>query len=180
MTELKAADMQPLTNLERIALPASLESIEDKSFADAKNLHWADFTECDSTMVVDELRNGGLRNKGLTENTLCYMPEPYGQTQEVNVIVDNTASTYRLVDGQDYDVPYAFKADKVENARTLTKSAAPYTICLPYDLNIPTGTKAYKMSGRSDNELIFTVRPVSRHSVPICWRTARLVPAPSA
>ena len=156
VTELKAADMQPLTNLERIALPASLESIEDKSFADAKNLHWADFTECDSTMVVDELRNGGLRNKGFSENTLCYMPKQYGQTDEVNVIVNNATTTYRLVDALDYDVPYAFKAQKVENTRTLTKSAAPYTICLPYDLNIPTGAKAYKMSGRSDNELIFT------------------------
>ena len=133
VTELKAADMKPLTNLERIAMPTSLESIEDNSFADAKNMRWADFMMCDSTMVVDDLRGGGLRNKGFSENTLCYMPKQYGQTDEVNVIVNNATNT-----------------------RTLTKSAAPYTICLPYDLNIPTGAKAYKMSGRSDNELIFT------------------------
>ena len=156
VSELKAADMKPLTNLERIAMPTSLESIEDNSFADATNLRWADFMMCDSTMVVDDLRGGGLRNKGFSENTLCYMPKQYGQTDEVNVIVDNATMTYRLVDALDYDVPYAFKAQKVENTRTLTKSAAPYTICLPYDLNIPTGAKAYKMSGRSDNELIFT------------------------
>lgn len=156
VSELKAADMKPLTNLERIAMPTSLESIEDNSFADATNLRWADFKSCDSTMVVDNLRGGGLRNKGFSENTLCYMPKQYGQTDEVNVIVDNATTTYRLVDRLDYDVPYGFKADKVENTRTLTKSAAPYTICLPYDLNIPTGAKAYKMSGRSDNELIFT------------------------
>jgi len=137
-------------------MPTSLESIEDNSFADATNLRWADFKSCDSTMVVDNLRSGGLRNKGFSENTLCYMPKQYGQTDEVNVIVDNATTTYRLVDRLDYDVPYGFKADKVENTRTLAKSAAPYTICLPYDLNIPTGAKAYKMSGRSDNELIFT------------------------
>ena len=84
------------------------------------------------------------------------MPKQYGQTDEVNVIVDNATTTYRLVDGLDYDVPYAFKAQTVENTRTLAKSTAPYTICLPYALDIPTGAKAYKMSGRSDNELIFT------------------------
>ena len=156
VTELKAADMKPLTQLQRIAFPVTLEKIEDNSFADAKNMRWADFMMCDSTMVVDDLRGGGLRNKGCSENTLCYMPKQYGQTDEVNVIVNNATTTYRLVDALDYDVPYAFKAQKVENTRTLTKSAAPYTICLPYDLNIPTGAKAYKMSGRSDNELIFT------------------------
>jgi hypothetical protein len=84
------------------------------------------------------------------------MPKPYGQTDEVNVIVDNATTTYRLVDGLDYDVPYAFKADKVENTRTLAKSAAPYTICLPYDLNIPNGATAYKLLNSNGNELIFT------------------------
>ena len=44
----------------------------------------------------------------------------------------------------------------MENTRTLGKSAAPYTICLPYDLPIPGDAKAYKLSGRSTNELIFT------------------------
>jgi hypothetical protein len=53
-------------------------------------------------------------------------------------------------------VPYSFKTDKVENSRTLAKSDVPYTICLPYALPIPNGAKAYKLSGRSTNELIFT------------------------
>ena len=161
VTELKASDMKPLIQLERIAFPMTLENIEDNSFADATNLRWADFIICDSLELLNNLKNGGLRNKGLSENTLCYMSKQYGQTDEVNVIVGDTTNMmncaiYRLIDENDYDVPYAFKAQKVENTRTLTKSAAPYTICLPYDLNIPTGAKAYKMSGRSDNELIFT------------------------
>ena len=148
--------MKPLIQLERIAFPMTLEKIEDNSFADATNLRWADFIICDSLELLNSLKNGGLRKTGISENTLCYMPKQYGQTDEVNVIVDNATMTYRLVDALDYDVPYSFKAQKVENTRTLSKSAAPYTICLPYDLNIPTGAKAYKMSGRSDNELIFT------------------------
>jgi hypothetical protein len=161
VTDLTTADMKPLINLERIAFPMTLDILRENCFVDAKNLHWADFTLCDSTMVVDKLRNGGLQHKGLSANTLCFMPSGYGQTDEVNVIVGDTTSVmncanYRLVDGQDYDVPYAFKADKVENTRTLAKSTAPYTICLPYDLPIPNGAKAYKLSGRSDTELIFT------------------------
>ena len=161
VTELKAADMKPLTQLEHIGMPMMLEQIEDNSFSDAKNLRWADFTNCLDIDMMANLQNGGLRKKGLTENTLCYLPTAYGQTDEVNVVVGDTTgvmncATYRLIDGQDYDVPYKFNAAKVENTRTLAKSAAPYTICLPYDMQIPNGAKAYRLSGRSTNELIFT------------------------
>ena len=158
---LKAADMKPLIKLERIAMPMTLASIGDSAFADAKNLRWADFMMCDSTVLMTDLQNGGLRKKGLTENTLCYLPAAYGQTDEVNVVVGDTTSVmncanYRLIDGQDYDVPYKFNAAKVENTRTLAKSEVPYTICLPYSMQIPNGARAYKLSGRSTNELIFT------------------------
>ena len=158
---LKAADMKPLIKLERIAMPMTLASIGDSAFADAKNLRWADFMMCDSTVLMTDLQNGGLRKKGLTENTLCYLPAAYGQTDEVNVVVGDTTSVmncanYRLIDGQDYDVPYKFNAAKVENTRTLAKSEVPYTICLPYSMQIPNGAMAYKLSGRSTNELIFT------------------------
>ena len=153
---LKAEDMQPLTQLQRIAMPMTLVSIGDDAFANANDLRWADFLISDSEGLMNSLKNGGLRNKGFSENTLCYMPKQYGQSDEVNVIVDNATATYRLVDGLDYDVPYGFKAQKVENTRTLSKSAVPYTICLPYALDIPMDAKAYKMSGRSDSELIFT------------------------
>ena len=158
---LKSADMKPLTQLERISMPKKLENIDDGAFADAKNLRWADFMMCDNNEMLAGLHDGGLRKKGLTENTLCYLPTAYGETNEVNVVLGDTSTAmycanYRLIDGQDYDVPYKFKAARVENTRILAKSAAPYTICLPYDLQIPNGAKAYKLSGRSTNELIFT------------------------
>ena len=158
---LKAADMKPLTKLERIVMPMTLTGIDDGAFADAQNLRWADFMMCDNTDFVSSLKNGGLRKKGLTENTLCYLPAAYGQTDEVNVVLGDTTSVmncanYRLIDGLDYDVPYKFNAAKVENTRTLAKSEVPYTICLPYSMQIPNGARAYKLSGRSTNELIFT------------------------
>jgi hypothetical protein len=77
----------------------------------------------------------------------------------VNVAVGDgsgfKAKTFRLVDGLDYCVPFAVTADNVENTRTLTKSTAPYTVCLPYALDIPNGAKVYRLSGRGTDELIF-------------------------
>jgi hypothetical protein len=102
---------------------------------------------------------GGVRTLGIGENTLVYVPAQYGESSDVNVAVSDgsgfKAQTFRLVDGEDYLVPFAVTADNVENTRTLTKSAAPYTVCLPYALDIPQGAKVYRLSGRGSNELIF-------------------------
>ena len=154
---INASDMQPLTQLERISLPMTLEEVQEGAFSKAKNLRFADFQLCDP---VSFIKDGGVRSLGLGENVLCYVPSEYGETDEVNVIVCDSTSgfrtkNFRLYDGKDYCVPYAFKAENVENTRILTKSAAPYTVCLPYDLDIPSDIKVYQLSGRSDNELIF-------------------------
>ncbi|MGX8696297.1 MAG: hypothetical protein ACSW8D_07930, partial [Prevotella sp.] len=103
---------------------------------------------------------GGLRRIGLSEVAICYMPKEYGETDEVNVAVgDSTggfrAKNFRLYDNEDYYVPMPITADNVENTRTLAKSNAPYTVCLPYELDVPVNAKVYRLSGRSDNELIF-------------------------
>ena len=161
LAELRAADIQPLTRLQRIALPFSISTIEEQTFSNANDLHFVDLTECDSTLIINDLRSGHLRNLGISENVLCFVPRSYGETQEVNVVVGDTTSimncaTYRLVDGHDYDVPYKFHAANVENTRILQKSTVPYTVCLPYSLPVPDGAKAYKLSGRSDTQLIFT------------------------
>ena len=155
---LFASDMKPLTKLERIAMPMPLEEVGEGAFSNAKNLRYADFQLCDS---VGFLKDGGLRRFGLGENVLCYVPSGYGETDEVNVAVGDSTSgfrakNFRLEDGKDYCVPYAIKAENVENTRTLAKSAAPYTVCLPYTLDIPADAKVYKLSGRSNNELIFS------------------------
>ena len=112
-----------------------------------------------------------MRSLGVGEQTLAYVPAgsvPSGSSAGVNVAVDTaatshlspltshfTCATFRLYDGEDYCVPFAIDADQVENTRTLAKSSAPYTVCLPYALDIPAGAKAYRLSGRSANELIF-------------------------
>ena len=151
-------DIQPLTNLKYISMPMLLEYVGEGAFSQARNLRYADFQMCDS---VGFLKDGGLRRFGLGEDVLCYVPAEYGETDEVNVVLTDSVSgfrakNFRLYDEKDYCVPFALTAENVENTRTLAKSEAPYTVCLPYTLDIPADAKVYKLSGRSDNELIFS------------------------
>ena len=158
---LLTVDLQPLTKLEKVVMPVTLEVMEDSLFSKATNLRYVDMMMCDSTNIVADVKARGFARLGIDSlQTLVYVPATYGESDGTNIVVgDSTgmsAQTFQLVDGRDYYVPYAFKTDKVENSRTLAKSDVPYTICLPYGLPIPDGAKAYKLSGRSTNELIFT------------------------
>jgi hypothetical protein len=158
---LHTADIQPLTKLEKIVLPVTLAGMEDNLFSKAPNLRYVDMMMCDSTDIIADVKSRGFSRLGIDSlQTLVYVPATYGSASGTNIVVSDStgmkAETFRIVDSKDYFVPYAFKTDRVENTRTLAKSAAPYTICLPYDLPIPSGAKAYKLSGRSTNELIFT------------------------
>jgi hypothetical protein len=156
---LFTADIQPLTQLERIAMPVTLTMVGDEAFSNAKKLRYVDFQLSDTLDLMNSLKDGGLQRIGLTDRTLCYMPAQYGETDEANVAVSNGSGfrtkTFRLYDDADYCVPMAITAENVENTRTLGRSDAPYTVCLPYSLDIPAGAKVYQLSGRSDNELIF-------------------------
>ena len=156
---LFTADMQPLTQLERIAMPVTLTTVGDEAFSKAKKLRFVDFQLSDTLDLMNSLKDGGLQRIGLTDRTLCYMPAKYGETDEANVAVWNSTGfrtkTFRLYDDADYCVPMPITADKLENTRILGRSDAPYTVCLPYSLDVPDGAKVYQLSGRSDNELIF-------------------------
>ena len=158
---LHTADIQPLTKLEKIVLPTTLKAMEDSLFSNAANLLYVDMHMCDSTNISADLKARGFSRLGIDSlQTLVYLPATYGESDGTNIVVSDgagfSAEGFRLIDGRDYYVPYAFKTNQVENTRTLAKSDMPYTICLPYDLPIPNGAKAYKLSGRSTNELIFT------------------------
>jgi len=154
------ATLAPLTELEQIAMPVSLYEMEEGLFAGARHLRSADFLMCDSTDVVAGLRDGGFAKLGInTQQTLAYVPDTYGETTETNVIVNQGGTlktkTYRLCDSLDYVVPYEFEAEKVENPRALAASSIPYTFCVPYKLNVPSYARAYKLSARDGNSLVF-------------------------
>ena len=158
---LHAADIQPLTKLEKIMLPVTLTGMEDDLFTNAQNLCYVDMLLCDSTDIIADMKTRGFSRLGIDSlQTLVFVPYTYGISDGTNIVVGDSTSlsaqAFRLIDGRDYCVPYAFKTDNVEYTRTLAKSDVPYTICLPYDLPVPDGAKAYKLSGRSTNELIFT------------------------
>jgi hypothetical protein len=166
---LDKATIAPLTQLERISLPMTLKGMEPGLFEKAKGLRYADFLFCDSTNVVAGLRNGGLQKLGInTQQTLAYVPATYGPTKETNVITASAlsgspaetaslhAAAFRMIDTLDYCVPYAFEAEKVVNTRTLAASAVPYTVCVPYKMNVPSYSRAYKLSERDGNSLVFT------------------------
>jgi hypothetical protein len=158
---LQTADIQPLTKVEKVMLPVTLEAVEDSLFSKAPNLRYVDMLLCTSTDIVAEMKERGFASFGIDSlQTLVYVPSTYGESDGTNIVVSDSISMkaqgFRLNDGKDYCVPYAFSTDKVENSRTLAKSDVPYTICLPYSMPIPDGAKAYRLSGRSTNELIFT------------------------
>ena len=155
---LRTADVAPLTQLRSVTLPATITGVGQDAFKNASGLRYVDLSQC-ADYAPTLAAEGGVRSLGIGENTLTYVPAEYGETADVNVAVGHEGNfhtpTFRLVDGLDYCVPYAVTADKVENTRILGRSDAPYTVCLPYSLDVPDGAKVYQLSGRSDNELIF-------------------------
>ena len=155
---LRTADVAPLTQLRNVTLPVSIKGVGKDAFKNAAGLRYVDMSQC-ADYAPTLAAEGGVRSLGIGEKTLAYVPAQYGESADVNVAVSDgsgfKAKTFRLVDGLDYCVPFAVTADNVENTRTLTKSTAPYTVCLPYALDIPNGAKVYRLSGRGSNELIF-------------------------
>ena len=158
---LSKATLAPLTRLEKVAMPATLRGMEDGLLANAKGLRYADFLFCDSTQVVSALHDGSFKRLGIdTDKTLVYVPEAYGESDGTNVVAANadgsfSAKAFRMVDSLDYMVPYAFSADSVVNTRALPTASVPYTVCVPYKLNVPAYARAYQLSERSGNTLVF-------------------------
>ena len=180
---LNKATLAPLTQLEQIVMPVTLTGMEEGLFENAKHLRYADFMMCDSTNVVASLQNGGLAKLGInTQQTLAYVPNTYGETDETNVVVVNGSSvggdlqsvggdlqsvggdlqspilrtkTYRMVDSLSYVVPYEFEAEKIENSRSMQASTVPYTVCVPYKMKVPVYSRTYALSERDGNTLVF-------------------------
>ena len=164
---LKTADLQPLTQLERVALPAMLSVAEDSLFSGATNLRYVDMLMCDSTMIVDDIKARGLSRLGIDSlQTLVYLPKSYGSPSGTNIVVANsqlstlnsqfTCETFRLQDNRDYCVPYAFETTNVESSRRLAKAGAAYTVCLPFAMTAPWNARVYKPTDRTADEIVFS------------------------
>ena len=155
---LRRQDIQPLTRLERVALPPSLDTIEEGTFSNAIGLHWADFLLCDAGLVESDLAPSVKDRLGISAAALVYLPSSYGESDDANVVVDNGRGLYtpqyNLNAGWDYDVPYAFTARRTRLSRQLAARSAQ-TLCLPYDQAPIYDAKAYELSARDGNTLVF-------------------------
>ena len=157
---LRTADMAPLTEMRNITLPATIKGVGKDAFKDAAGMRYVDLSLC-ADYAPTLASEGGVRSLGITERTLAYVPAQYGETEEVNVAVGGNsanfrAKTVRLYDGEDYVMPFRITADNVENTRTLARSEVPYTVSLPYKLDIPEGAVVYRLKDSNANELVFT------------------------
>ncbi|MBR4240105.1 MAG: leucine-rich repeat protein [Prevotella sp.] len=165
VAQLRAADIQKLTKLEKVMLPVTLEVLEDSVFSQSPNLQYVDFLSCDSTCIVADLHSKGFSAFGIDSlQTLVYVPRGYGQTESVNIIVaggtELRAKTYRVADGKDYAVPYAFVADKVQNSRKLNGKDKPYSVFLPYKLTLDLDkAKVYMPADREGTMVTFVQIP---------------------
>ena len=161
ISELRAQDMQKLTQLEKVALPVTLDTIPDDLFSASPNLRYVDMLMCSSTLIEDDIKAHGFTRLGIdTLKTLVYLPREYGAAHGVNVVVNDgtglSAETFRLVDGKDYCVPYGFDAGNVVNTRRLTGKGQAYTACLPYDVTFdPAEAIVYKPAEREGNTVTF-------------------------
>jgi hypothetical protein len=161
VSELRVQDIQKLTQLEKVALPVTLDTIPDDLFSASPNLRYVDMLMCSSTLIEDDIKAHGFTRLGIdTLKTLVYLPKEYGAAHGVNVVVNDgtglSAETFRLVDGKDYCVPYGFDAGNVVNTRRLTGKGQAYTACLPYDVTFdPAEAIVYKPAEREGNIVTF-------------------------
>lgn len=154
---LKTDVLAKQRKLQKISLPKTLTTVQEKVFANNGKLAWADFTRCSEAGASLAANADKL---GAAKNTLVYMPSSFGSSDKSNIVYGaegaRECARFDLTDSRDYDVPMEFTAKEISYDRVFRKRKAPYTTCLPFDCDVPAGCKAYTLSGRSDNELIFT------------------------
>lgn len=154
---LKSDVLAKQPKLQRISLPKTLTTVQENVLSNNANLAWADFTRCSEAGASLAANADKL---GAGKSTLVYMPSSFGSSDKANIVYGaegvRECARYELTDSRDYDVPMEFTAKEISYDRDFKKRTAPYTVCLPFDCDVPAGCKAYTLSGRSDNELIFT------------------------
>lgn len=154
---LKTDVLAKQRKLQKISLPKTLTTVQEKVFANNGKLAWADFTRCSEAGASLAANADKL---GAGKSTLVYMPTSFGSSDKANVVYGSDGARecarYELTDSRDYEVPMEFTAKEISYDRDFKKRKAPYTVCLPFDCDVPAGCRAYTLSGRSDNELIFT------------------------
>ena len=126
------------------------------------NVEYLDLRDVNSTVVKNNLKNLSREantntiTAGLPTHTLVYLPKvsdiSIAAGQDVNFVKsDGTCTKLVLVDGTDYEFPYAIKANEVVYQRDLPslshfiEGKNCFTIFLPYAVKLPKGICAYNL-----------------------------------
>ena len=163
VTGIEAGAFKDCTALTTLNLPRTIASVGDRAFEGCKGLRWIDLNTAEGFVPTnfsrDEHQESPFRN--LPRQTLVYL---YGPTYSAENYVFRAGSTYTCdilkiyddVNGDQTnfkpyhqaDFKWAFQNEHNFTANTLInirsfKAGRHYTVCLPYDIAVPTGAKAY-------------------------------------
>ena len=143
---LKSTTLAPLTELEKITLPATLAVVGENAFAANTKLQWADFTQCENEGVLTE---SNIDQLGINEHALIYTPENFTATGLTNVVYgsegDLKCDLFVISDKAAYAVPREFTASGVSYDRVFKKGETS-TLYLPFDMDMPQGAKVYLLT----------------------------------
>ena len=126
------------------------------------NVEYLDLRDVNSTVVKNNLKNlsreanSNTITAGLPTHTLVYLPNvsdiSIAAGQDVNFVkYGGTCTKLVLVDGTDYEFPYAITANEVVYQRDLPslshfiEGKNCFTIFLPYAVKLPKGIRAYNL-----------------------------------
>lgn len=126
------------------------------------SVEYLDLRDVNSTEVKNNLKNlsreanSNTITAGLPAHTLVYLPNvsdiSIAAGQDVNFVkFDGTCTKLVLVDGTDYEFPYAITASEVVYQRDLPslshfiEGKNCFTIFLPYAVTLPPGIRAYNL-----------------------------------
>ena len=166
-------------SLKVLTFPSAMTTMEPNMFYGCKGLRLIDLRACSKLSIKDTRRDSGNSNlvfRDVPESTVILMPgeevaKEVGPGIQPPAIEVGDAKTVVIVKGDEgywcpafdmqstesLSIPVDFVADVVTNSRAIPSDANAYTLCLPYDYDLPAGVKAYSYdSSDSEGNLVFT------------------------
>ena len=153
-----------LKNLQKIALPATISVVGKDAFAANSQLKCIDLAKCEKESVFTQ-RN----DLGINEYAIIYAPENATATNSTNVVYgsdgDLKCAHLVLSDNADFVVTREFKAAEISYDRLFEKDKKS-TLCLPFNMELPDGAKAYMLTDVAGDTLIFTKQESIQSNIP--------------
>lgn len=153
-----------------VTLPETITEIANGAFSEAADLRWIDATAMEDYTPTSLTREFDGPFNGVPKQTLVFLNgtnvtgENYVYQVSAGVFNCDEFKVYddmtgiQVFDNEDYDWffanPYQFTANSITNTRKMT-AGQYYTLCLPYELTLPTSLKAYTLDASSATLLGF-------------------------